>query len=154
MVPSVASEKIPSDSTGDRSRDLPTSSAGRKTISSLVWRSVVWYKYTDCYTLKTETIRCAVNMGVMRCSLKTGIVKFSETMTKFYQNARCNIGEAVFYVVLNLNTGVTVSNSNNWNAWRRYASGWSKWFCDFFEASLSVVKFSVKVKVNFSLSTP
>ena len=27
MVPSVASEKIPSDNTGDRSRDLPTSSA-------------------------------------------------------------------------------------------------------------------------------
>jgi hypothetical protein len=27
MVPSVASEKIPSDTTGDRSRDLPTSSA-------------------------------------------------------------------------------------------------------------------------------
>jgi hypothetical protein len=27
MVPSLASEKIPSDNTGDRSRDLPTSSA-------------------------------------------------------------------------------------------------------------------------------
>jgi hypothetical protein len=27
MVPSLASEKIPSDTTGDRSRDLPTSSA-------------------------------------------------------------------------------------------------------------------------------
>jgi hypothetical protein len=27
MVPSVASENIPSDTTGDRSRDLPTSSA-------------------------------------------------------------------------------------------------------------------------------
>jgi hypothetical protein len=27
MVPSVASEKIPSDTNGDRSRDLPTSSA-------------------------------------------------------------------------------------------------------------------------------
>ena len=27
MVPSVASEKIPSDTTGDRSRDLPTSNA-------------------------------------------------------------------------------------------------------------------------------
>jgi hypothetical protein len=42
MVPSVASEKIPSDTTGDRSRDLPTSSAVPKPLCYPRPQQVEW----------------------------------------------------------------------------------------------------------------